>query len=70
MSTMIDRIQQLQEQLISATLCRAALEDAAFRNPEHGVVEAMLEARAAESACRAELQEALRAEMALLEEAA
>lgn len=67
---MIDPIKQLQEQLISATLCRVALEDAAFRNPGHGTVSALLEAREAEAACRTELQAALWAEMALIREAA
>lgn len=67
---MINKIQQLEQQLESATLCREALEQAALRVPEPGVVEAMLEARAAESACRAELLAALGAEMGVFEEAA
>jgi hypothetical protein len=54
----INRIQQLQEQMQSATLCQEALEAAASRHPEPGVAAALLEAREAEAACRAELQDA------------
>lgn len=56
---MIDHIQQLTEQAKSATIARSALEQAAFRTPDHGLVCALLEARAAEEACNAELQKAL-----------
>lgn len=56
---MIDRIQQLTEQAKSATIARSALEAAAFRTPDHGLICALLEARAAEDACNAELQKAL-----------
>jgi len=52
-------IKQLQQQLESAIICRAKLEKVAFANPAHGVVSALLEARAAEESCRAELQKAL-----------
>ena len=67
---MINRIKQLEEQLESASLCRDALEQSALRVPECGGVEAMLEAREAESACRAELIAAIGAELGVLEEAA
>lgn len=56
---MIDRIQQLTEQARSAKIARSALEKAAFRTPDHGLVCALLEARAAEESCNAELQKAL-----------
>lgn len=52
-------LQQLQQKLESAIICRAKLETAAFANPDHGTVAALLEARASEDACRAELQKAL-----------
>ena len=56
---MIDRLAQLSQQFVSATICRAALEAAAFSAPDHETVCALLEARDAEDACRAELQKEL-----------
>lgn len=56
-------LQQLHQQHESAVICRAKLEKAALANPDHGVVAALLEARAAEEACAAELQKALWLEM-------
>lgn len=56
---MIDRLDQLSQQFVSAAICRAALESAAFRDPDHGTVGALLEARESEEHCRAELQKAL-----------
>ena len=58
-TTMIDRLQQLQQQYLSASIAVAKLEAAAFKAPEIGVVSALLEARASKDACHAELQKAL-----------
>lgn len=56
---MIDRLSQLQQQYESACIAVASLEAAAFREPEIGIVSALLEARASKDACHAELQKAL-----------
>ena len=39
---MIDRLQQLQQQYLSASIAVAKLEAAAFKAPEIGVVSALL----------------------------
>lgn len=56
----INRIQQLEQQLESASIVRDGLEKAARRCDE--VVQRLIEARAAETACRAELMQALQME--------
>ena len=56
---MIDRLAQLQQQYESACICVAVLEESAFRDPDHGTVSALLEARASKDACHAELQKSL-----------
>ncbi len=56
----INRIQQLEQQLESASIVRAGLERAARRCDE--VIQSLIEAREAEAACRAELTRALRME--------
>lgn len=65
---MIDHIQQLEQQLESASIVRAGLEEAARRCDE--VTQSLIEAREAEAACRAELIAAIGAELGVLENAA
>jgi hypothetical protein len=56
---MINHINQLQQQYASAVIAAEKLREAAYEQPEPGVVEAYFEAARSRDECCAELQKAL-----------
>jgi hypothetical protein len=64
----INRLQQLEQDCISAEICRVELEKAAFAKPDDAIVAACLEARASEWACKAKYQKALWESMGMIDE--